>query len=45
MRAEVDKEMGKIHELYEERCRDYGQMVSDGCEGEVSKKVAGEGLV
>lgn len=45
MRAEVDKEMGKVQELYEERCRDYGQMVSDECEGAVSKKVDGEGVV
>lgn len=43
MRTELDQELRKIHDLYQERCRDYAQMVSDECEGEVSKAVSGEG--
>lgn len=42
MRETVDKELRKINDLYQERCRDYAQMVSDECEGEVSKSSAGE---
>lgn len=41
MRAEVDLELGKVNDLYNERCRDFAQMVSDECEGEISKTVAG----
>ncbi|CAM9176054.1 unnamed protein product [Ectocarpus sp. 6 AP-2014] len=37
MRAEVDQEMQKISDLYQERCRDYATMVSDECDGEDSK--------
>ncbi|CAB1114152.1 unnamed protein product [Ectocarpus sp. CCAP 1310/34] len=39
MRAEVDQEMRKISDLYQERCRDYARMVSDECDGEDSKAV------
>lgn len=42
MRAEVDRELGKINDLYHERCRDYAQMVTDECEDEVSKNSAGK---
>lgn len=42
MRETVDKELQKINDLYQERCRDYAQMVSDECESEVSKSSAGE---
>lgn len=42
MRETVDKELRKINDLYQERCRDYAQMVSDECEGEISKASAGE---
>lgn len=42
MKAEVDQELSKINDLYHERSRDYAQMVSDECEGEVSKAVAGK---
>lgn len=42
MRETVDKELQKINDLYQERCRDYAQMVSDECEGEISKSSAGE---
>ncbi|CAN0259132.1 unnamed protein product, partial [Ectocarpus sp. 13 AM-2016] len=37
MRAEVDQEMRKISDLYQERCRDYATMVSDECDCEDSK--------
>lgn len=42
MRTEVDLELLKINDLYDKRCRDYAQMVSDECEEEVSKATAGE---
>lgn len=42
MRTEVDQELLKINDLYDKRCRDYAQMVSDECEEEVSKATAGE---
>lgn len=42
MRMELDQELRKVDGLYEERCRDYAQMVSDDCEAEVSKAVSGE---
>lgn len=42
MRAEVDQEMRKISDLYEERCRDYATMVSDECDGEDSKAATGK---
>lgn len=42
MRAEVDRELGKINDLYHERCRDYAQMVTEECEDEVSKTSAGK---
>lgn len=42
MRETVDKELRKISDLYQDRCQDYAQMVSDECEGEVSKASAGK---
>lgn len=42
MRAEVDQELRKIGDLYQERCRDYATMVSDDCEASISKAVAGK---
>lgn len=42
MRETVDRELRKISDLYQDRCRDYAQMVSDECEGEVSKAATGE---
>lgn len=42
MRAEVDQELRKIDDLYQERCSDYAQMVSEECEGEVTKASAGK---
>lgn len=42
MRAEMDTEKQKLSELYQERCRDYAQMVCDEREDEVTKKVAGK---
>eukprot|EP00752_Nemacystus_decipiens_P001485 g1459.t1 len=40
MRREVDLELSKISDLYQERCRDYAMMVADECEDEVNKDVA-----
>ncbi|CAM9308136.1 unnamed protein product [Ectocarpus fasciculatus] len=40
MRAEVEQEMRKISDLYQERCRDYATMVSDECDDEDSKAAA-----
>lgn len=42
MRAEVDQELQKINDLYDKRCRDYAHMVSEECDSEESKAVAGE---
>ncbi|CAM9152087.1 unnamed protein product [Hapterophycus canaliculatus] len=40
MRSEVDQELRKIGNLYQEHCRDYAQMVSDECEESISKAAA-----
>lgn len=42
MRAEVDQQLHSINNLYQEHCKDYAQMVSDECEGEISKASAGK---
>lgn len=44
MRTELDAELRKVSDLYQERCRDYALMVSDECEGEISKQVSGKEL-
>lgn len=43
MRAEIEVELQKVDDLYERRCRDYAQMVSDEVEEETTKAVTGKG--